>query len=180
MQYLNRVMSIDPGDHIGFAYWKGDLYPIVGQIELPYGKAKLDTMETQLAFLWSQFSSLLTKYKPTIVYIEGVEFWMGSLKSVTAAKRNNLSKLSYVVGGYSNEAMRRGIEVRILPASQWKGQMSKEIVMRKINRINGQVYQTDHISDAVGIGMSRMGYFLRTKNQPKKVSRIKKRGEKWD
>lgn len=178
MQYLRDSLSIDPGDHTGWSYWKGDLYPLTGQINLSHRKS-IKIQEDELSWQWMNFSALIDKYKPAYVYIEGVEFWEGSLKSTTAAKRQNLSKLSYLVGGFANEAVRRGIAVRIIPARIWKGQMSNDILKRKIYRINGQYYESDHIDNAVGIGMSRMGLLLNTRRQPSRVAKVKRRDLKW-
>lgn len=178
MQYLRDTISVDPGDHTGWAKWKGDLYPIVGQINV--SKAKhIKMQEDELAHQWMHFSHLLDEYSPRYVYIEGVEFWEGSFKSVTAAKRQNLSKLAYLVGGFANEARRRGIETRLLPARIWKGQMSNDVLKRKILRINGEDYASDHIDNAVGIGLSRMGLLLNTKRQPSRAAKVKRRNTSW-
>lgn len=178
MQYLKDAISIDPGDHTGYAIWRGTLYPETGQFNVSHAK-NVKMQEDELVSCWTMFSNLLSEHCPRIVYIEGVEFWEGSFKSVTAAKRQNLSKLAYLVGGYANEAIARGVSVRLLPARLWKGQMSNEVLKRKIYRINGQYYPSDHIDNAVGIGMSRMGLLLNTKRQPSKAMKSKMRDQGW-
>lgn len=169
---------MDPGDHTGWALWHGDLYPNTGQFSTSHAK-NIRIQEDQLSCQWESFSYLLDEYRPSIVYIEGVEFWEGSLKSVTAARRQNLSKLSYLVGGYANEVRRRNIEFRILPARVWKGQMSNQVLERKLLRINGVKYASEHILNAVGIGMSRIGLLLNTKNQPSRAAKSKRRDWQW-
>ena len=178
MQILNHAISVDPGDHTGFAIWRGSLYPEVGQFNLKKSK-KIISQEDELIYLWTCFSNLLIEHNPRVVYIEGVEFWEGSSKSMMAAKRQNLSKLAYLVGGYGNEAASRGIPIRLLPARIWKGQMSNEVLEQKLFRINGQQYASDHILNAVGIGMSRIGLLLNTKRQPGKAIKSKVRHEGW-
>jgi len=178
MQYLTDALSIDPGDHTGWAIWKGDLRPEVGQINLSHAK-NIKTLEQELTYLWIRFASLLDEVKPNLVLLEGVEFWEGSFKSITAAKRQNLSKLSYLVGGYANEALARGIKSRILPAREWKGQMSNSVLETKVQRINGQVYESDHILNAVGIGLSVMGLFLNTRTSPRRAKKYKSGSESW-
>jgi len=170
-QYLNKTLTIDPGDHTGWSYWKKDLYPIYGQYNLD---RKYKTLEEQLKYLADEFSNLLERFPNTsYVYIEGVEFWEGSQISMVAAKRQNLSKLSYLVGMYFDKAITSGMEARIIPARVWKGQMTNEILENKIRRINGQSYPSEHILNAVGIGISRMGYFQRTVRVPQKFHRNK-------
>lgn len=178
MQYLSGDLTVDPGDHTGIARWKGDLWPETHQINLSHAK-NIRTLEDELSYMWEQFSAYLDVYKPRTVHIEGVEFWAGSLKSVTAAKRQNLSKLAYLVGGYGNEARRRGIPVFLPPASEWKGQMPNDVLERKIHRFNQTRYPSEHILNAVGIGFSVMGYLLNTNKQPQKLLRHKRRENKW-
>lgn len=179
MQYLKNIFSIDPGDHSGWAYWKGDLFPIVGQFNVSHRK-EIRILEDQLSYQWKLFSELLDKYPETkYVFLEGVEYWEGSLKSAAAAKRQNLSKLAYLVGGYANEARSRGLEVRLFPARQWKGQMSNKVLERRILSINGQFYESEHILNAVGIGLSRMGLFLNTRTMPSRQSKSKWRDIQW-
>jgi len=172
---LKNVISIDPGDHTGWSYWDGNIHPVTGQFNVK----KCDIVEDELSLQWQRFNVLLKRYLPGIVYIEGVEFWEGSLKSVTAARRQNLSKLSYLVGGYCQTARSMNIEYRILPARTWKGQMSNKILEAKVLRINGEQYPSEHILNAVGIGFSVMGYFLRTKSQPKRFLKNKRRELQW-
>ena len=94
-QVLTRALSVDPGDHSGWAFWTGTLLPRVGQFNVSRGK-QVKILEDELSCQWKEFCQLLDNLHPKIVFLEGVEFWEGSLKSVTAAKRQNLSKLSYL------------------------------------------------------------------------------------
>lgn len=172
MQKLNNILTVDPGEHTGWAFWSGDLCPAVGQINLSHSK-NIIIQEDELVYLWKRFTNLLTELRPKLLYLEGVEFWEGSLKSVTAAKRQNLFKLSYLVGGYMQSAISAGIPTKLLPARVWKGQMSNQILKEKVYRINRQRYDSDHILNAVGIGLSRLGLFLNTRTMPNKVSKVK-------
>lgn len=172
--YLFNTLTLDPGDHSGWAYWKGSLFPTVGQFTTVLSK-KDPIIEDTLAYQWIKFEDLLNNLQPENFFVEGVEFWSGSLKSLTAAKRQNLSKLSYLVGGFAREAIRRGINTRIIPASEWKGQTPNSALELKVLRINGRRYETEHILNAVGIGMSRMGLLQDTKNQPGKLKKVKER-----
>lgn len=178
-QILNRELTVDPGDHTGLAWWTGTLYPETNQINLSHAK-RIRTLEDELAYMEEQFSAFIDVYQPKTVRIEGVEFWAGSLKSVTAAKRQNLSKLAYLVGGYANEARRRGIQVFLPPASQWKGQMSNDILERKLKRFNGVNYPSEHILNAVGIGFSAMGFLLNTERQPQKFLKRRRSDNAWN
>lgn len=178
MQILNNVLTIDPGDHTGWAYWTGTIYPDTGHIDLSHAKSII-TLEDQLTFMWKAFSGLLDNLQPFSVYIEGVEYWEGSFKSVTAAKRQNLSKLAYLVGGYANEARRRGMQVYLPPAREWKGQMSNSILESKVLRLLNKSYPSEHILNAVGIGLSQMGILQNTEKSPQRFKKHKRRDIQW-
>jgi hypothetical protein len=173
VQYLDKVLTVDPGIHTGFAYWQNDLYPKFSQFNVRTKQKNLRTEEQQLSDLNIQFGATLAIYLPKLVLIEGVEFWEGSMKSLASAKRQNLSKLAYIVGMYSSECLHYGIEFRIIPARVWKGQMTDDILARKIFNLNKKEYPTEHILNAVGIGFSTMGCFLNTKNQPSRAKKFK-------
>ena len=178
--YLNHSLTIDPGDHTGWAYWIGDSCPIVGQYNVSVKKDMILT-EDDLAFLMRKFSELLDRWDAcTRVYIEGVELWEGSLRSMTSAKRGNVFKLAYLVGGYFNEARRQGIETRILPARQWKGQMPNAVLEQRVLRLNGQHYPSDHILNAVGIGFSRAGLLTQVRGRVVASTQAKQRGHQWN
>lgn len=150
---LRGFLTVDPGEHTGWAYWSGTNKPLTGQIR----PAKTRELEPGLIHHWGEFKALLASCRPCTVIIEGVEIWEGSLVSMTSAKRGNLFKLAYLVGGYTQIANSKNIEVEIIPARRWKGQLTKDAVRSRVKRFNGQLYRTDHITDAVGIGVAIMG-----------------------
>lgn len=177
--FLNRTLTIDPGDHTGWAYWNGTNEPMVGQYNVSKSKNMVLT-EDDLAYLMERFSNLLDKFDVcTRVYIEGVELWEGSLRSMTSAKRGNVFKLAYLVGGYFNEARRQGIETRILPAREWKGQLPNDVLERRLRALNGVVYASDHILNAVGIGFSRVGLLTQKRGALPVSKMAKQRGFRW-
>lgn len=154
------LLSIDPGDHTGWAYYKQneELYPIVGQLTLSKPKKKVLTMHEQLSQLWERFDALLTSLMPVSCAIEDVQLWGGSLISNTSAKRGDLFKLSKLIGGYGYLCYKHSVNTIYIPAMEWKGQLTKDAIKHRIKKINGVVYSTDHITDAVGIGLHMRGY----------------------
>lgn len=156
-KYFNRVLTIDPGDNTALAYWNGDLYPDTKIISLKPTVRRTFTREEQLVLMWDKFEHKLRRY-PTIntAYIEGVQVWAGSLKSLTAARKGTLMKLTYLIGGYCKVMDNLDIEFHIINPQEWKGQLSKQAVANRIKRITGNTYNTEHETDAVGIGLSMM------------------------
>jgi hypothetical protein len=157
------ILTIDPGINTGIAHFKthDDKWPDVYEIR---AGEKLG-IEERLCDVSFKFDTMLSKInfnykiKTTIssCYIESVEYWEQNLVSRTSAVRGNLSFLAYIVGVYSSVCFQHGIEVHLLPARQWKGQMDKDVTAERIRRINGITYKNSHITDAVGIGFALQG-----------------------
>ena len=155
------ILTIDPGINTGIAHFKthDDKRPNVYEI-----RARKDaSIEKRLLNIHVEFNTLLyiieEEEKSDLVscYIESVEYWEQNLISRTSAVRGNLSFLSYMVGVYSSVCFQHGIEVHLLPARAWKGQMDKEVTAERVRRVNGITYKNSHITDAVGIGFSLQG-----------------------
>lgn len=150
---LHRTITVDPGLHTGWAYWDKTIYPEVGNIRGSSTKPLEESMEK----LWSDFHKVLIRYIPLHCHIEGVETWTGSLKSNIATKTGKLYKLSFLIGGYCRICQQEAVGFNIIPPSRWKGQMNKDMVQKRIRRLNNLEYPNSHITDAVGIGFSLMG-----------------------
>lgn len=159
---LINLLAVDPGDHTGWAFFDGGLQPMTGQITLSRSKS-INGQPAQLASMWGRFGTLITELNPSGVLIEAVEFWGGSAKSRAAASRQNLSKLAYLVGGYSAICESYGIEWALIPSRDWKGQMDDHAVAMRVARVNGCQYASEHITDAVGIGLHFAKLFNRGK-----------------
>jgi len=172
-QTFKRTLTVDVGDHTGWAFWDGQQDPKDwGMLVLD---KHIDGMENQLGNMQIQFKYLLEELKPRLCILEGVEFWAGNLRSVTAAKRGNLSKLSYLVGMYGASCFERGISIRIIPAREWKGQLKDPMVLSRVQDLTGiQLKKSEqHIADAIGMGLSLQGMFYRTVKNPQRLKRFK-------
>lgn len=152
LKLLRHTVTIDPGLHTGIARWNGTAFPKVTTFMLP---KKTRTLEERLrvAATWFEGYLLSREGVPRTAIIEGVEIF-DTLKSMTAAKRGDISWLAYLVGVYTNIAWMYGLDVRIITARQWKGQLSKKGTVLRVKRINGQVYPNDHTTDAVAMGFA--------------------------
>jgi hypothetical protein len=149
------LLTVDPGMHTGWAMWDGTLMPVVDAFHV--GNKTVNRDEDKLAWLWNAFEDLITKTKPKLVIIEGVEYWQGNFKSDVSARNQDLVKLSYLAGGYGLICTKKKIPWAFVPAPKWKGQMNKEATMLRVRRATGQTYVGSHRTDAVGIGLSFMG-----------------------
>lgn len=158
---INNLMTVDPGNITGIAVWKTGIIPYKTldiRIKLAVGDPlDVDECVRQMAEKFTQlFQEDLNDCRPEIVYIEGVRVY-NTLKSMTSAMRGNLMWLSYLVGAYTQIVHGFGAQAKIIEPSQWKGQMNKTAVKRRIERRIGMVYRNEHITDAVGMGLSIAG-----------------------
>ena len=108
-----------------------------------------------------QFGIVLDTYQPSVVVLEWVGVWPGSLKSTTASFRGDLLKLAALTGMLVREcSVKRGttnIEVYLPVAQDWKGQLSKDVVERRLKARHGLTGIPNHACDAVGMLMSIQG-----------------------
>jgi len=156
-------MTVDVGMNTGWAYWdECESFPapdIWGQYSVKPHKI-LEEDLTELAYQFDDNICAL-RSTPKIIILEGVELWAGNLRSLTSASRGNLFKLSYIVGMYARNALHYGSGFRIIPASQWKGQLKDPMVMKRVTNLTGIEFKKSeqHVCDAIGIGLSHMGLF---------------------
>lgn len=163
MKKINGLLSIDPGDNTGFCIWGNNDY-FFGKFNLS-AKEKKESMEFQLSLLFEKFKNLLVLKRRLInsVMIEGVKIYSGDKISMVSAKRGNLMKLSYLIGGYCSICSNFNLPFLIVAPTIWKGQMNKDIVKRRILRNKNILTDhwdekiTDHEVDAIGIGLFARG-----------------------
>lgn len=162
-----RLIAIDPGlfGHTGFAIWyrqrvkmsdikEFKLYDLTPQIT---GKVKRTdfSWEADARHIAHHLRAYASRFEQAV--IEMPEFWSGSAKSFTSTARGDLFKLSFLVGAIYYALSRIGVNVTLVSPRQWKGQLSKEMVNRRIQRIlNNKEHYPDHEADAVGIGLYAM------------------------
>ena len=155
MSTLTSVLTVDPGDHTGWAFWEGDIFPRTGIVHLEHSEIGLEDPD-RIHILGKLFRKLIATLNPKLVVIEGVNLWGGSAKSQASASRGDSFYLAKAIGAFTYIAKQSGAAVQYINVNQWKGQLPKEEVLRRIKLFNGLEYP-NHIGDAVGIGMHLMG-----------------------
>jgi Holliday junction resolvasome RuvABC endonuclease subunit len=153
---LFDVLTVDPGMNTAYAFWKGDLLPVVGMFNTHSKKILTDYDKYNL--LWKNFRGIITSFNPKKVVIENVRVYNSS-HSMMAATAGDLIKLSIIVGGYCGICDREGISYRLISPQGWKGQLTKEATKAQVKLINGEIYKNDHITDAVAMGLAQMELF---------------------
>lgn len=160
------VLTVDPGWNTGWAYWENSKKVQTGQIQ--FLKSSDDLM-MNFKELFNRFEEILDIIPglPTLVIIESVELWGSSTKSYASTATGSLFKLAYLIGGYTSICITYGLPVKYLPFREWGGQLSPNAVRKWVQRVLQREFSSQHIYDAVAMGLS---YFERfNKNELRKM-----------
>lgn len=110
----------------------------------------------------SQVHDCLLELNPTHFYCEQPEFFANESGQMVAAT-GDLIKLTFIVGCFARSCWELGIEFVPIPVRQWKGQLPKQVVERRIvdliGRTAGGKAIMSHSWDATGIGLFAKGCF---------------------
>jgi len=157
---------IDPGlTGSGIAYWENLL--VASKSESPVGPTMHGVWMPKRGVQWrAKFDDCLRWIEDwigmtdpnVIVCIEAPELWTGSAKSIASASSGKLLKLAYLVGGMVHVCHQMELECVHLSPGDWKGQLPKEAMKKRVTRLLGCTFE-EHEYDAVGIGLSAMGWF---------------------
>ena len=157
------TIYIDPGlGGTGWAYFSS--HSCCSETpELPnaYGVLRGHAKETwiqQSNTIRHAFSFLLEKYTARQCVIEFPCLWSGSGLSQASASRGDLFKLAYLCGSLAAMCGIRGVRVELPSPQDWKGQLPKDVVIKRILRFfpEGTIIK-DHEADAIGMGIAAQG-----------------------
>jgi len=160
---FQSVLAIDPGiNGTGYALWekqpKGKtLRPVPSEVGVL--RKRFDSYVTTANWIADQLEGYGTAN--LIVTCEFPEFQTSASRSM-GWMRGDLQKLTYLVGVLGRTF--RGGSFEPVPVSQWKGQLPKDVVTRRIVQELGtadceRLGIKTHAWDAVGIGLWRLGVF---------------------
>ena len=156
------LIAIDPGVELGWAFWpEGKLHPSACGLVKPKRKQKdfFSSMQSTV----DQLDDLLDGYEPAVLAIEWPAYF-DSVGGRAAAGSGSIVKLAFGIGQIAQLAAAREIILDAVEVMKWKGQLPKEVVIKRINKII-PAYQMDfltptsHAYDAIGIGLYCRGLF---------------------
>ena len=159
---LNSLLSIDPGLHLGYAYFpKKKLYPTHAGLIVPETKGK--DFFVNLHTTITQYASILRKFSPQVVTIEWPTVY-SSVVGRAAAGSGSIVKLAFTIGKLAQVAEAYGSMFIPVPVVQWKGQLPKNTVIKRIQRILSvprlkKLNPKKDCWDAIGIGLYVRGIF---------------------
>jgi len=146
-----HYLTIDPGlAGTGVAIWSAAEFN--GRSATPvYHKAfRKNALDPYL----QEFSELIKWYGVTKVWIENAHYHgTGSAKGQMVASSGGLVKLAKFIGAVQGLCFALGVQIRTVDVPEWKGQLPKEVVNKRILAVWPECACTTHDWDAVGIGL---------------------------
>jgi hypothetical protein len=148
------ILTIDPG--LGGTGWA--LLPQVGE-PIAHGvfkatKGHWADRATDLADALAEMLRDRCFCDDDECYMEFPELFPGSAVSYAATQQGDLFKLVYLIGKLSRVVTSfSGKEPKLILPRSWKGQLPKDVVIRRIRALWPDCKATSHDADAVGMGM---------------------------
>jgi Holliday junction resolvasome RuvABC endonuclease subunit len=153
-------MSIDPGlTTTGYAIWKDKKTFITGDVIRPH---KQNTSLEKIRFVHRELMKIYRGHMPNSIVIEIPEHWSGAT-GFAARESGSVFKLLHLVGYIQGAFEHNGLaRVDLFSPREWKGQLSKEMVKKRLmnitplKKINLDSFRHDLI-DAIAIGYVYLG-----------------------
>ena len=155
---ISPIISCDPGWHTAIAIVNGAdvLHTAIANCPKKLSGQRMEQME----YMRQEFKKMLDwaclLHQPELILLEGVQIYSNSVKSQVAAFRGDTVALATLVGVYVSEAKAYCENVKIVLPREWRGSMKDEVVVNRVRRATGKDFP-EHVSDAVGIGLSAFG-----------------------
>lgn len=157
---MRQVLSIDPGTSgCGWAIW--DITRRKNWELLRYGvfvPVKLRGNDTNDLQRWqyeaeqvSETVAGIGKYCESM-YVEYPSVFGGGVAAQSGAIVKLATLVGMIMGGFQGESI-------LVPVVNWKGQLPKEIVAKRVKKILPNCKAESHAIDAIGIGLYLQGRF---------------------
>jgi Holliday junction resolvasome RuvABC endonuclease subunit len=161
---MHVYFTVDPGlGGTGVAVWPIDEW------EKPYAplctrvlKCTKGDWVQRAKSISVDFNKMVHNYEPSKVWIEYPSYFESKHE---AAVKGDILKLAFLIGKFSAScdtlALIGSCEFIPLPVNDWKGQLSKDTVAKRVaNKLHCQPNLfPDHAMDAVGMGVYLKGFF---------------------
>ena len=142
---------IDPGLSSGWSIWDKKWNLLKFGIVSGRGEDWREKMES----VSKRLRIISRKYKATKTYIEQPRVFQGEFGSMVA-RRGDVVKLSMIVGQIAG---RVGTPVEYVEIYDWKGNLPKDIVEKRVRRLLPGVKARSHEVDSIGMGLFLKGVF---------------------
>lgn len=157
VQELSGWITIDPGFGSGWAYWLYSKPVESGRFMI---KKSIISLPERINYMAGEFRTVIDTLAKSVplngVLLEGCEVRNNSFKGSVAADSGAVIKLALITGAYIHVCGQAKLQCEIVAASEWKGNLPKEVIGDRIFRINGKRYK-EHEEEAVGMGYGLCG-----------------------
>ena len=154
-----EYMTVDPGlTGSGWIFWQGQRILGHGVIKSPRPR---DSYWVHRAFDVADMLCIAAdQCKPMEIICEEPKFMGSSARGRASAGSGSLVRLSMMVGILMAK-LDPMIEFTLLDVNDWKGNMDKDAVAKRVRRIMGDAAEDlkDHELDAAGMGLHYQGRF---------------------
>lgn len=152
-----RILTIDPGLYsTGWAEWTDEFKLL--DVGLWEGKSEVWENKAQ-DIIYCLVKHLRLQNIITTVYCEYPKIF-NTPGGLQIGLSGSIEKLTFLVGAIGGVCFHKGLRFKLVEVNQWKGQLPKEIVKKRIQRVLGMSktkrFKKD-IWDAVGIGLYKAG-----------------------
>ena len=152
-----RTLYIDPGlGGTGFAFFtkKGEPPHCSGV----WQAGRAGTLNERCERITKALASIITHWNVERVVIEFPEVYQSGV-SHAATTKGDLFKLVYLIGGMGQVArdLCEHHDPDLITPRDWKGQLPKDVVIKRIQKKWPDVLLTNHQADAVGMGLAALG-----------------------
>lgn len=152
-------LAIDPGREFGIAAWNEEKIQFCSYVTSPVEALNKDWLYwVHCLFL----GLLMDRLKPRVIMEYPTAFI--SNRGQTAIESGSLVKLSMSAGALACAVCSGASSVEYVKPQQWKGQLPKSVVekriKRKLHKVQGIDQIKSHAVDAVGIGLYGMGKMI--------------------
>jgi len=152
-------LAIDPGLNFGWAYWGEDML-VPSRVGLERTKGKGDNWEERSLMAANKLHNLLIDSWLDEDTLDRVVCEWPDFVGVTS--KGGVGKLHCLIGMFARTVDARGIPFQRIPVREWKGQLPKEVVNKRIEQRLGKPFCKQlkaDMWDAVGIGLHYLGEF---------------------
>lgn len=161
------ILSIDPGiDGTGIAVWNEDpdWRTSLSSVKV-WSRPSVEGWVSKCIELSDLYYNLHESVQPVRIYCEWPAYHQTGVGQAATAK-GDIHKLSFLIGMFAREVADVGGEFILVPVAEWKGQLPKQVVQRRIEKayagtgvLEGlKLKKLDHSWDAIGIGMYAKGF----------------------
>lgn len=155
----SKIITIDPGNNIGFALWDTDKFERRVLMH-PLESGTVSNKDKEKTFYMFE-RMIINKGPIKKAYMENSKFMKGSETGQVSADSGATVKLSQTIGRIHQILVSNGIKVELVSVASWKGSIPKPVcekrIRRKLPRLDRKT--SNHAMDAIGIGLYKLGKF---------------------